>query len=260
MRGKAMVEAIKERLELIEKHNNISVLYACESGSRAWGFASPDSDYDVRFIYVRRLNDYLTIANRKDVIEVPVNELLDIGGWDIRKALQLFMKSNAPLYEWLQSPVIYKSHLPFTEEICSLIPSYFSLRAGCHHYLSMARNGYENDLQSSEVKLKKYFYALRSALAGLWIVENKQVPPMEFGRLRAMITDSTWQATVDELMEMKKVKDEKALIRQIPRLQGWMEHMLSKITEGAKELREVKHNTNELDDLFRKYIHSPSAR
>ena len=204
-----MVEVIKERLHEIEKENNVRILYGCESGSRAWGFASPDSDYDVRFIYARQQAHYLSIANTKDVIEVPVNEVLDISGWDIRKALQLFMKSNAPLYEWLQSPIVYKNNLPFTRELSSLIPSYFSLRAGCHHYLSMAKNTFENDLQSRQVKLKKYFYALRPALAGLWIVENKEVPPMEFSKLRLIIEDGKWQATVDELMERKKVSDEK---------------------------------------------------
>src|SRR5687768_16778833 len=175
-----MVDVIRERLDVIGRENNINILYACESGSRAWGFASPDSDYDVRFIYARRLNDYLAITDRKDVMEYPVNEVLDIGGWDLRKTLQLFLKSNAPLYEWLQSPVIYINNLLFTNELTSLIPSYFSLRAGCHHYHSMAWNTFENDLQSPKVKLKKYCYALRSAVAGLWIIEKKEVPPMEF--------------------------------------------------------------------------------
>ena len=108
-----MVDEIKARLRLIEAENNVTILYACESGSRAWGFASPDSDYDVRFIYARHKNDYLSIASRKDVIEDPVSEVLDISGWDVRKALQLFLKSNAPLYEWLQSPVTYQHNSLF---------------------------------------------------------------------------------------------------------------------------------------------------
>src|ERR1044072_9601128 len=102
-----MQEIIQQQIRNIEKEHHVRILYACESGSRAWGFASPDSDYDVRFIYTRRADDYLSISERRDVIELPVNEVLDIGGWDIRKALQLFLKSNAPLYEWLQSPVVY---------------------------------------------------------------------------------------------------------------------------------------------------------
>ncbi len=126
-----MIEEIKKTLKQVEIANDITILYACESGSRAWGFASPDSDYDVRFIYVRPLKNYLSIRDRRDIIEVPVNEILDISGWDIRKALQLFLKSNAPLYEWLQSPVIYKNDSSFLLELSSIMPEYFSLRAGC---------------------------------------------------------------------------------------------------------------------------------
>ena len=138
MQVSTMVDVIKERLDIIQRERNINILYACESGSRAWGFASPDSDYDVRFIYARKLNDYLAITNRADVMEYPISEVLDISGWELRKTLQLFLKSNAPLYEWLQSPVIYKNDALFADELIALIPAYFSLRAGCHHYHSMA--------------------------------------------------------------------------------------------------------------------------
>jgi predicted nucleotidyltransferase len=120
-----MIEEIRKPLNKIEIANDITILYACESGSRAWGFASPDSDYDVRFIYVRPLKNYLSIRDRRDVIEVPVNEILDISGWDIRKALQLFLTSNAPLYEWLQSPVIYKDEVLFLVELSSIMPNIF---------------------------------------------------------------------------------------------------------------------------------------
>jgi predicted nucleotidyltransferase len=163
-----MTELIQQEITNIEQKNQVQVLYACESGSRAWGFASPDSDYDVRFIYMQPRENYLSIRERKDVIELPINQDLDINGWDIRKALQLFLKSNGPLYEWLQSPIVYKEETGFAEELRRLMPDYFSLRAGCHHYYSMARNSFENDLQSDLVKLKKYFYSLRPALACMW--------------------------------------------------------------------------------------------
>jgi predicted nucleotidyltransferase len=180
---------IREKLEGIELGNSVKVLYACESGSRAWGFASPDSDYDVRFVYMQTRDQYLSIRERSDVIELPVNEVLDIGGWDCRKALQLFLKSNAVLYEWLQSPIVYKETTGFASELRGLMGKYFSMRAGGHHYLSMARNTLENDLQGDSVKLKKYFYALRPALACLWVVERAGVPPMEFGSLRTIVED-----------------------------------------------------------------------
>lgn len=249
-----MVEEIKEKLKQIEIENGINILYACESGSRAWGFASTDSDYDVRFIYTRKLNDYLSIRERRDVIEVTVNEVLDISRWDIRKALQLFLKFNPPLYEWLQSPVVYKSDSPFFSELSSLVPDFFSLRADCHHYLSMARNTFENDLQAEQVKLKKYFYALRPALAALWIVEKQTAPPMKFGQLRTIIKNEQWQTTVDDLLESKKAADEKTMISPIPFLKEWIEKTLLEVKEKSIALDAVKHDTALLDQIFRKYI------
>jgi hypothetical protein len=177
-----------------------------------------------------------------------------MGGWDIRKALQLFIKSNPPLYEWLQSPVVYKSDSSFVSELSSLVPEYFSLRAGCHHYMSMAKNTFENDLQSEQVKLKKYFYALRPALAALWIVEKRTVPPMQFDRLRVLIEDDQWQTTVDHLLEGKRAADEKTTIAPVPALQEWIEKILLAVKEKSMALSIVKHNTELLDQIFRKYI------
>jgi predicted nucleotidyltransferase len=168
-----MKETILQNLAELERSENIKILYACESGSRAWGFASPDSDFDVRFIYTRDVDHYLSIGEMPDVIGLPVNEVLDIGGWDIKKALKLFLKSNSPLYEWLQSPVVYRQDSAFADEMRNLMPAYFSLRSGGNHYLSMANNTLRDDLKGEQVKLKRYFYALRPALACLWIVEKQ---------------------------------------------------------------------------------------
>lgn len=249
-----MKEAIDQQIRAIEQNNGVRVLFACESGSRAWGFASTDSDYDVRFIYAQPYNNYLSIRERKGTIELPVNQELDVNGWDIRKALQLFLKSNAPLYEWLQSPIVYKADSSFSMELKELMSSYFSHRAGCHHYLSMARNTFENDLQGEQVKLKKYFYALRPLLAGLWIVENKSVPPMEFGQLRTLIVDHDWNESVNTLLEQKRAADEKALINPVASLQQWIEKTLVYCKEKADAFEPVKHDIAALDVLFRKYI------
>ncbi|SFD31851.1 hypothetical protein SAMN05518672_1011600 [Chitinophaga sp. CF118] len=251
-----MNSVIIDKLLSIEKEQQVKILYACESGSRAWGFASPDSDYDVRFIYARPAADYLSIRERKDVIEIPVNEVLDISGWDIRKALQLFLKSNAPLYEWLQSPVIYKEYGGFKEEFFSLASSYFSSRAGCHHYISMARNTFENDLQGEMIKMKKYFYALRPLLAALWIIEKRTVPPMEFDQLRTLVTDEQWHTVIDDLLEKKKVADEKGTITPVLLLQEWIATTLAYCQEQSKDRPALQNDTQELDLLFRKYISS----
>ncbi|HEX9509372.1 MAG TPA: nucleotidyltransferase domain-containing protein [Puia sp.] len=249
-----MKEAIGQQIRDIEQNNQVTVLFACESGSRAWGFASPDSDYDVRFIYAQPLNNYLSIHERKDSIELPVNQELDVNGWDIRKALQLFLKSNATLYEWLQSPIVYKEKSNFSPELRDLMPAYFSHKAGCHHYLSMARNTFENDLQGEQVKSKKYFYALRPLLACLWIVEKKSVPPMEFSQLRTLISDHNWNKSVDHLLEQKKMANEKALIDPVALLQQWIEEKLIYCKEQSDAIEPVKYDISALDALFRKYI------
>jgi len=249
-----MKAQIQQMLGEIEQQNNVTILYACESGSRAWGFASPDSDYDVRFIYMRPAADYLSIRERRDVIELPVDETLDISGWDLRKALQLFLKSNPPLFEWLQSPQVYKGNSSLEAGLNERMKTYFSGRAGCHHYLSMAKNTIEGDLQETPVKLKKYFYALRPLLATQWIIENGGVPPMEFGKLRTLVTDSEWQATVDELLALKIRSDEQTVISPIPLLHEWMNVMLPYCKEKADRLPVSKKDTTDLDAFFRKCI------
>ena len=249
-----MNEEITHQIATIEQTHGVRVLYACESGSRAWGFASPDSDFDVRFIYLQPRENYLSIREKRDVIELPAGEELDVNGWDIRKALQLFLKANAPLYEWLQSPIVYKEQSGFAAELRELMSKYFSHRAGCHHYLSMARNTFENDLQAPQVKLKKYFYALRPILACRWILEKQEVPPMEFGRLRTLITDTSWQQSVDELLNRKTAAGEKELIHPIPSLQAWIAATMADCKEQADALTTVTRDTEQLDEVFRKYI------
>ena len=95
-----MKDRIIEELKKIEEKENIQIIYAVESGSRAWGFAGTDSDYDVRFIYVHNLDYYLKLEDTRDVLEYPINDLLDISGWDISKTLKLAHSSNPSLYEW----------------------------------------------------------------------------------------------------------------------------------------------------------------
>ncbi|SHL59568.1 hypothetical protein SAMN05444266_104113 [Chitinophaga jiangningensis] len=249
-----MEPTIQQQLTHIEQQEGVRIVLAIESGSRAWGFASPDSDYDVRFLYMRPGREYLSIRDRKDVIELPVDEVLDINGWDIRKALQLFLKSNSPLYEWLQSPIIYREDTGFAAELRGLMNEYYSHRSGCHHYFSMARNTFEQSLQSPEVKLKKYFYALRPLLAGLWILDKQTVPPMVFSTLRTLITDPEWHQAVDALLLRKQSADEKTLVAPVPYLQQWIATQLAEGLERANNISPVQHTTAQLDEIFRKYI------
>src|SRR3989338_2246924 len=175
-----MREKIVHKLEEIQENKGIKILYAVESGSRAWGFESKDSDYDVRFLYLRPRDWYLKIRPEKDTIEILSEDLLDISGWDIKKALLLFGNSNPPLYEWLVSPVVYLEKGNLIQELRNLAISDYSLRACTYHYLHIARDNYRNYLVKEKVKIKKYFYALRPLLACFWIKEKNSLPPMEF--------------------------------------------------------------------------------
>lgn len=139
MDTEVMLELISAHLDDIETDEHVKIVYACESGSRAWGFPSADSDYDVRFVYVRPVEWYLSLDQKRDVIERPISEGLDISGWDLRKDLQLFRKSNPPLLEWLGSPIVYRERYSVAAKMRALAEIHYSPSACQHHYLHMAR-------------------------------------------------------------------------------------------------------------------------
>jgi len=242
---------IIQQLQDIEKKFDVKILYACESGSRAWGFASPDSDYDVRFIYVHQKDYYLNIDGQRDVIELPINDLLDINGWELRKALRLFRKSNGPLYEWLQSPIVYKKDDNFHDELMALMPTYFSKRSTMHHYLSMAKTVFEPDLAGEDVRLKKYFYALRPILACRWIADKKEVPPMEFNKLRILAGDSI-NIRINDLLKQKSQVDERFIMKAIPEFNSFIKEQITYCEKAVPEITSIA-DSDLLNQFFRKY-------
>ncbi len=171
------------RLSEIEQEHSVEILYAAESGSRAWGFESPDSDYDVRFIYRHKEEWYLKVIPDRDVIEYPIVDEFDYSGWDVRKALFLLNKGNPVLMEWLRSPMIYKVNLDFYQELYKLSKSCFSEIASVYHYIHMAKKNFKEYLKSDLVRTKKYFYVLRPVLACMWIEKYHKSPPMLFAQL-----------------------------------------------------------------------------
>ena len=186
-----ITEEIQRRLEAIEREEEVAICLAVESGSRAWGFASTDSDYDVRFLYVHRPEWYLSILEgRNDVIERPIADDLDFSGWDLRKALRLFRKSNPPLLEWLQCPIVYRERFSLAGRMRAMLPEVHGPRSSFHHYLHLARGNLREYLQGDLVWRKKYFYVLRPLLAMLWIEQGRGPVPIEFQRLvDATVTD-----------------------------------------------------------------------
>ncbi len=223
-----MRAAILQELSKIEKAHNVRILYAVESGSRAWGFASPDSDYDVRFIYVRPAADYIRLDTPRDVIEWQLDEVLDINGWDIRKTLWQLFKGNAVLHEWFNSPIIYKEAAEWAA-IKALSHDYFSEKAAFYHYYGLARTTEKEHLGGESVRYKKYFYALRPLLAARYILEKHVAPPVLFGELLNMPLGEPLSRAIDDLLEKKKITTEGEFNPQIPVIRDFIRAELEKL-------------------------------
>ncbi|MGB3478559.1 MAG: nucleotidyltransferase domain-containing protein [bacterium] len=196
---------ITKTLNEIEDKYDVKILYAVESGSRAWGFESKDSDFDIRAIYTHKKNWYLSIWKERDVIELMTDKRLDIIGWDLKKALKLLYNSNPPLLEWIKSPIIYLENKYFKGILEELEKIYFRPKSCLYHYLNMARSNYSNYLKKDIVRVKKYFYALRPILACCWIEKNGTAPPMEFEVLvDHHISDSRLKEEIIKLLDRKR--------------------------------------------------------
>ncbi|MBL6448484.1 nucleotidyltransferase domain-containing protein [Fulvivirga sp. 29W222] len=248
-----METLIKQKLKEIERQKGVKILYACESGSRAWGFPSPDSDYDVRFIYTHDLDWNLSIRKRRDTIDLPVNDLLDIGGWEIGKALGLLWKSNAPLLEWIQSPIVYYADDAFINRFRQLSPYYFSPIAVMHHYQSMAKKYFEMCSEQSEVKLKKYFYALRAAMAGKWIREKRSMPPIQLPTMLEL-TDKELCKKIHELIDVKSCQSEGYTHAFEPSINDFLTETIQENDLIANQLPSAKGDFDLLDEFYREVV------
>lgn len=249
-----MRKRITDELAKIEAEEQVRILYACESGSRAWGFPSKDSDYDVRFIYLRRPEWYLSIYEKRDVIERPISDMLDINGWDLKKALNLFRKSNPPLLEWLRSPIVYLESHNMAEQIRRISPFTFSPRSCLYHYLHMAKGNYREYLQGDRVKIKKYFYVLRPILACQWIEKYNTMPPVEFDRLLGDLVPegSGLQLAIHELLVRKRAGDELDIEPRITPINDFLEARIDYYEKAAPGMRTAgEKQDQQLDTLFR---------
>lgn len=242
-----MRATVLDTLAAIEREHDVRVLFACESGSRGWGFASPDSDYDVRFVYVHRLPWYLVVDANRDVIEQPISGELDVGGWELRKALQLLRDSNPTLLEWLHSPIVYRQEDAWATRLRGLAEDKFSPVRGYHHYVSMARKNLREHLYHDVVRYKKYLYVLRPLLAARWIREGRGVPPMRFADLVAATSlDAALVAEIDALLEVKMRAGESATSPRWVGLHDFIERELA-VAEAHSFAKQPKADTAALD-------------
>lgn len=248
-----MQQKIIENLSALERQENIRILYACESGSRAWGFPSADSDYDVRFIYVRERDWYLRLdaEHCRDVVEQPINNLLDINGWDLKKALLLLRKSNPALIEWLHSPIVYRAADGFVEDFRALIGQLFSPKACFYHYASMAQNNYREYLRSDMVRVKKYFYVLRPIFAMQWIEQGRGVVPMEFETLvEVLVTDEALKNAIMQLVAEKRMGFESDKQPRIDRISTFIDSELTRLQDKGQAVAATKTDIDKLNAFF----------
>ena len=245
-------EDILSRLEMTEGKYDVKILMAIESGSRAWGFASPNSDYDVRFIYASKPDWYLAVdlEDKRDVIEYPIVDDIDLNGWDVRKALKLFWKSNPAFVEWIQSPISYIDDGGFRDECLRLLPEIYSSEKGIYHYRSMAKTNYRGYLREDMVPLKKYFYVLRPLFSIQWLEKYDAAAPIEFERVLSLITDNELLDTIHELLERKKMSEEKMMAPAIPVLNRYIEKQLDRLEDIKLPKTDRSFEMAQLNELF----------
>jgi len=230
-------EAVLEKLRLVEAEHDVRVLYACESGSRGWGFASPDSDYDVRFIFARPAREYLRVTPIRDVIEEVPGPVFDVNGWDVRKALQLLAKGNATLVEWLSSPVVYRQNDGFVTRLREVAAAVYQPIRSFHHYCAMGRGNYREYLQGDQVRAKKYLYVLRPLLAAKWVLERADSPPMAFeSMVRELVNEPDVLHDVQELLELKRRSGEQEWLAARPILNAFLDRLLQELSQAEPRI------------------------
>lgn len=249
-----MEELIGQKLQEIEKKEQIKILHAVESGSRSWGFASPDSDFDVRFIYVHPMEYYLRLQEEKDFISWELNEVLDIVGWDLFRVLRYAHKSNATVFEWSASPVVYDT-TEIWEQIRDVIRGYFSEKSCMYHYYGTARKNAMEHLQGEQVSYKKYFYVLRPLLSCKWIEERSCPPPVLFSELQEAVLEEDLRPAVQSLLEQKARMLESDKGERIEALDVYIEQKLRRYKELADSLPDDRDGDWEkLNEVFLKVL------
>lgn len=254
----AVRQEILRKLQAVEAEHGVRVLYACESGSRGWGFASPDSDYDVRFVFVRPAKEYLRVTPARDVIEEVPGPVFDVNGWDVRKALQLLAKGNATLVEWLSSPVVYRQDDSFVQRLRNVAPAVYQPIRSFHHYFAMGRGNFREYLQGEQVRAKKYLYVLRPLLAAKWVLERPEAPPMAFESLvRELVVDPVVRQDIEELLILKRRSGEQEWLPARPQLNAYLSGLMAELAEASPG--EGRCDLTRLDELLAETVLAGSA-
>lgn len=251
-----MRNEIIEHIHQLEVEQGITILLSVESGSRAWGCPSPDSDFDVRMIYKRSTPDYLEIDEKPDTINYFHGELLDINGWDIKKTLKLVRKSNVTPFEWAQSPMIYKEEDGFSSKLLEVCRAYFSEKHAVNHYKGIAKNCYSSTDFGKSINLKKLFYVLRPLMAAKWIIEKKEIPPMDIPRLIQIVKDQSVEQHIKELLAIKSNANEDYVHEASDLITEFIKEEFENINKTQLDDVPKDLNSEKLNHLFKEIIGS----
>lgn len=233
--NKSAFEEIQSHLAEIERKHDIRIIFAIESGSRAWGFASPDSDYDVRFIYVKHPEAYFNLGKAEDTLEYYPAPEMDMVGWDLGKYLKLIYKSNSVAFEWANSPIVYRKTSEW-EQIPDLIESYFNPKASIYHYYGEGAHIFKANESNSTISYKSYLYILRVILAARYIKRHSKVPPMPFGDLVKDNLPPELKTSVTEILALKARIKEKDQEKRYTELDAFIREELPELKAYAESL------------------------
>ena len=236
---------IRAKLKEIEQREQVRIIWAVEAGSRAWGFSSPNSDYDVRFIYVRDPKEYLRLEEIRDSIDAQQDDLLDMEGWDLRRVLRLVYRSTPEVHEWFASPTIYRS-TPEGLELQKILPEYFSVKKCARNYLHTASLDFRTYFRDDEVWQIKYFYLLRQMLLANWLLEEGSMPPMLFEELVKRKLDEQWKDYILELIQEKRATSELGKAQRNKKLIDYIEQSISRMDEDVSALKDEEKKSWEM--------------
>lgn len=253
-----MKAKINQYIQRLEAERNIKILLACETGSRAWGFPSPDSDYDIRVIYMHEKDWYISLHPKRDHFNLMFEDnMLDITGWDLRKSLNLLYRSNAALLERIQSPMVYCADEKFREEITEIADDFYAPIAVMYHYLSLTKKMMDGMEEAESIKLKKLFYALRSALVCKWILTSQERPPISIFKLMdGLNLAESMRQRILNLIAIKTEMDESYMHSKEPEIIAFIQGIIIEADANANSLSGARNKTQSLNDFFVKWINN----
>lgn len=243
-------ETITDELERIQSEEGFKILFACEAGSRVWGFSSPNSDFDVRFVYLRPVGDYLRLEERRDVYERVLYDEIDVVGWDLTKFLRLLRGSNPSTIEWLSSHDVYYEDSRF-QKVRELLGDCFDPLSSAYHYFGMAKQHDMRYLKNEMLSAKKYLYIIRSILAINWCITRFEPVPMRFDDLKNAMMPKDLLPNVDRMLASKRSTSETHMTEHDDGLDAWIHEEMGHIPTDLKQFtHKPKIEWERIDKVF----------